>query len=234
MPHTSESLQLRIDRLKADLIEQGRRVQSLMEAAFEAVFDCDATKASKIPELDEFVDKVDVDIERAAVAILTDCTGQGAAMKPEQLRIVLTIVKVNNELERVADLGVSIAEEVRLFAGCGSRLPVTFRVLANSCVGVIRDVTSAMERMDGDLAKVVLLSEETIGQFKKALVRDVHTQVSKNAMSLDFASALHDTAVFCLIVADHCTNIAEQVMYVATGKIVRHMQGKWEEVKLKQ
>lgn len=233
MPVTPESFQKRIDALKSDLVQQGRRVQAVIEAAFEAVFACDPAAAAAIPRLDEDVDRVDVEIERAAVALLTDAAGQSATMRPEQLRMVLTIVKVNNELERIADLGVSIGEEVRLFAGCGSHLPQTFRVLANSCVGVLRDVTASMDRMDAGLAKVVLLSEETIGQFKHALVRDIHQQISKGTMSLDFASGLQDVAMFCLVMTDHCTNIAEQVMYVASGKIVRHMHGKWEEVTLK-
>ncbi|MCW5766350.1 MAG: phosphate uptake regulator PhoU [Phycisphaeraceae bacterium] len=233
MPNSQDMFKQRIDGLKADLVRQGRRVQALMEASFEAIFACDPAAADRIAELDEAVDRVDVDLERAAVSLLTDATGEAAAMKPEHLRMVLTIVKINNELERVADLGVSIAEQVRTLAGCGSQLPATFRVMANSCVGVLRDVTSALDRLDPALAKVVLLSEEAIGQFKQALIRDVHQQISRGAMSLDFASGLHDVAGYCISVADHCTNIAEQVMYVASGKIVRHLHGKWEEVTLK-
>ncbi|MBL8758317.1 MAG: hypothetical protein JNK35_07815 [Phycisphaerae bacterium] len=232
MPTTPEGFHQRLDALQQELIAQGRRVQSLAETAFDAVFARDPVAAARVPQLDEAIDRVDVEIEKACVALLTDACGTGCTLDPARLRHVLTIVKVNNELERIADVGVSIAEEARLYQGAGAGPPATFRVLANSVVGIIRDATTCLDRADPELARVVLLSEEAAGQFKKALVRDAQDQLAKGRMTLDFALALIETAALCLVMADHCTNIAEQVMYSATGTIVRHMEGHWEEVRL--
>ncbi len=232
MPTTVEGFQQRLSALKADLIAQGRRVQSISEAAFDAIFSRDDATAARVVAMDEEIDRVDVELEKNCVALLTDACGASCTLEPERLRLVLTIVKVNNELERIADVAVSIAEEARLIPDSVAALPPTFRVLANSVVGIIRDATNCLDRADPELARVVLLSEEAVGQFKKALVRDAQDQLAAGRMTLPFAMALNETATFCLVMADHCTNIAEQVMYSATGTIVRHMQGHWEEFRL--
>lgn len=237
MPLSSERFSERVAELKADLVKQGQRVQGMVESSFNAVFARDAGMAMRAGSMDEEIDSIDVALEKAAVALLTEGCTEGAKLEPAQVRMVLTIVKVNNELERIADVGVSIADETGLFmacrAGLGAEPPATFRVLANSCVGILRDSVLSLERMDPKLAKVVLMSETAVGAFKKALVSDIQKQVQNGTMPLDVASALHDTAMQCVQIADHCTNIAEQVMYVATGTIMRHMAGKWEEVKLR-
>lgn len=244
----------RIAQLKADLCAQGARVQAIIEGGFDAIFSQDSEAAQAVIRADEMIDRIDVQIERAAVLLLTDATAAGAQLAPEQLRMVLTIVKINNELERIADISVTIAEQVGVFLGGGygtltpharpapaaapagaarsspDALPPTFRVLCNSVVGIIRDSVASLERLDAELARVVLLSEEAVAEFKRALLTDAHRQLSAGTISIDLASALHDVANQCLVIADHCTNIAEQVMYVVSGKIMRHSAGHWQEV----
>lgn len=231
LPGTTDHFGLQVDKLKGDLVKQGRRVQALMEASFEAVFTRDLEAAKKVVAMDEEIDRVDVALEKAAVALLTEATGIGNRLEASQLRWVLMIVKVNNELERIADVGVAIAEECRLFHHA-SDLPPTFRVMANSVVGIIRDCVSSLDRLDPELSRVVLLSEEAVLEFKKRLVAETQKKLQAGTLNVDVCSALHDVAMQCVTAADHCTNIAEQVMYTATGKIVRHMDGHWEEVKL--
>lgn len=240
MPTTPQGFETRIAELKARLVEQGRRVQHLVEAAYDAAFSGDAQGAASAIAMDEHIDQADVEIERQSVALLTDACSEGAALLPEQLRMVLTIVKVNNELERIADVGTFIAELVPELQTCvaptlgakdsGRGLPATFRVLANSVIGIIRDCVSSLDRVDGELAKVVLLSESAVGEFKKALVADCQSQLQSGRMGLPITTALHEIAAHSVSLSDHCSNIAEQVLYLATGRIMRHMQGRWQEV----
>src|SRR5262249_24568781 len=151
------------------------------------------------------------------------------AMAADQLRMVLTVVKVNNELERVADAGVRIAKQLKHLSTAGTPLPDTFRVMTNSVVGLLRDANTSLGRVDAELAKVVLASEDAIEEFKRALIRDAQERVAKGTMSVDFAFTLQEIAGACEAMADHCTNIVEQVIYVSTGAIVRHLEGHWEE-----
>ncbi|MBY0311696.1 MAG: hypothetical protein K2W85_06485 [Phycisphaerales bacterium] len=230
MPVTPEGFAARIADLKAELAAQGRLVQGLLEAAFDAAFSRDATAGKRAIELDDEIDRVDVEIERRAVSLLTDATVQGAAIAPDQLRLVLTIVKVNNELERIADSGVRIGELVPELARLNVVMPDTIRVMTNSVVGILRDSCTSLDRADGHLAKVVLASEDAVEMFKRAILRDCQAQVSSGKLSVDAAFTVQELATQCEIIAGHCSNVAEQALYVATGKIVRHMHGRWEEV----
>lgn len=230
MPKSPEEFNLRIAQLKGELITQGRRVQVLLEESFDAAFARDQAAAARAIASDDEVDRVDVAIERLSVDLLTAATNEGAALAPEQLRMVLTIVKVNNELERIADVGTTVAELVPGLLTQNLVLPDTHRVISNSVVGILRDCVMALDRNDAHLAKVVLASEDAVGAFKRAILRDAQVQASTGKMSVDQAFLIHELATACEITASHCTNIAEQALYVASGKIVRHMAGHWHEV----
>lgn len=232
MTTTAEGFAARLAKLKADLVEQGRRVQSLIEAAFESVLSRDSAAASQVARMDEAVDRIDLEIEKASVQLLQDATREGAELSAEQLRMVLTIAKINNELERIADSGVAVSENVETLKKTAAVLPETFRVLANSVVGILRDADTSFSRLDPALAKVVLASEDAVEEFKKAVLREAQIQVAKGSLSVDAAFLLQELATHCEIMAGHCTNIAEQVIYVASGKIVRHTGGHWEQYEL--
>jgi phosphate transport system protein len=230
MPTTPQGFTKRMERLHADLVEQGRQVGALLEAAFEAVFTRNEGAADRAIARDDAIDRVDVEIERASVQLLNDATNEGCELDPAQLRAVLTIVKINNELERIADAGCSVAERVDDFLAVGGEIPETFRVMSNSVVGILRDVVRAYDRSDVALAKVVLQSEDAVEAFKAAILRDAEERIAQGAMSVDFAFALHEVANQAERMADHCTNVAEQVIYSITGAIVRHTEGHWVEV----
>lgn len=223
----------RLDRLRADLVEQGRRVQSLVDSAFEAVFNRDIELADRVIEQDNVIDKVDVDLERASVKLLSDATAPDSAtsVSHADIRTLLTVVKVNNELERIADLAVDVARRVKSLAMGTGEMPDTIRVMSNSALGIIRDVIRALEQSDANLAAVVLQSEDAVETFKDAILRDAEERIAAGELGLDEAFLRHEIASLCERMADHCTNIAEQVIYSATGKIVRHTDGRWEEVK---
>jgi phosphate transport system protein len=228
MATTPEGFLRRTDSLKGDLVAQGKRVQAMVEAAFGALFDRDARRADWAIREDDTVDAADVAIERASVALLTDATRQGAELKEQELRAVLTIVKVNNELERVADVATEIAQASRS-APTGA-FPDTFRVMANSVIGILRDCNASVLSNDPQLANIVLQSQHAVTAFKDAVLRDAEQKLAAGAVKPDFAFLLHEVANQCELIADHCTNIAEQVIYLASGAIVRHEQTSWVRV----
>ncbi|MBS0191274.1 MAG: PhoU domain-containing protein [Phycisphaerales bacterium] len=221
----------RISDLLADLETQGRRVQALLELAFDAFFTRDTVKAARVNSDDDAIDAADVAIEKASVALLNDATNTGASLGETDLRRVLTIVKVNNELERIADVAVDLADLVKPGTSDAARaFPATFRMMANSVIGILRDTTTAFARSDAPLAKVVLQSQHCVTAFKDAIVRDGEQQIAKGQMTVDFAFLLLEVASQCELVADHCTNVAEQIIYSSTGAIVRHTPTQWIEI----
>ena len=229
MPTSPEAFERRIARLEADLVEQGRRVVKMLEASVAAVFDRDADQARWVVEHDALIDKADVDIERAAVSLLTDIAREASDLGPEILRMILTVVKVNNEYERIADCSVNIAERVSEFDSLAEAPPPVFRVMANSVIGIVQNTNTALERLDNDLARVVLASDDTVDEFEERLLRDVQQALCAGEIQSDSACALHNVAIQLERIGDHCTNVAEQVIYVTTGKIVRHAAGHWTD-----
>ncbi len=228
MPITPDGFAKRIDRLRSDLVAQAGRAVAAVDAAVVATFARDSAAGAAVVEADKEIDRRGVDIERASVQLLEDATREGAALTAEQLRTVLIVVKVNNELERIADAGAAVGE----MASTGqipAVPPATFRVMANSVIGILESSVRAFERMDTRGALVVLASDEAVVAFKEILLREAQEQIAAGRQTVDMAFALHAMASQLERIADHCTNIAEQVIYFATGSIVRHTGGRWTE-----
>ncbi|MEK6703644.1 MAG: PhoU domain-containing protein [Planctomycetota bacterium] len=256
MPTTTDAFISQAGELKGELIAQGRRVLALVEASFDAVFSGERARAQAVAKSDDEIDTADVAIEKACVQLLTDATAGdgivGATLGSDRLREVLMLAKINNELERIADAGVDVAELVvegdsggGAGAGGGAGggganvgttrmgrggCPDTFMVMANSVIGILRDTNHAVARNDAAMAKVVLQSQHAVTAFKRAILKDAEQKIARGTMSVDFAFRLHEIASQCELIADHCTNIAEQVIYQTTGAIVRHMEHRWVEI----
>lgn len=229
MPNTLEVFERRIARLRADMVEQGRRVERMVEGAVEAIFEMDQSKADWIISHDSVIDRADVEIERAAVDLLTDIARTAVDLPERLLRLLLMIVKVNNELERTADGAVTIAEQVATFQALADEPSGRFRVMANSAVGIVRDTVTCFERQDTKLAQAVLASDDTMDEFERAILLEMQQRVAAGDANVEFAFATNIVANELERIGDHCTNVAEQVIYIATGKIVRHMEGHWTE-----
>ena len=212
----------KLARLKDDLVAQGKRVYELALLAVESFFDHDAAKARAVVEGDSAVDKVNVEIERGAVPLL----GMGETDE-HAIRSVLTIVKINNELERIADGAVNIAETVTGADRPRQAIPPTFRVMANSVVGILRDAIRALDELNTHLAEQVLDFDDTVDQFKRQIVLDAEEKVASGTSSAQFAFRLLTVTNNLERMADHCTNICEQVIYLESGMIVRHLPEGW-------
>ena len=210
--------------LEKDMVAQGDRVLALCTQAVESYFDLDLAKAARIEQLDTEVDRVDVEIERRSVPLL----GMGQTDE-HAIRSVLTIVKCNNEYERIADCGVNVAERVMQERTRSIRVPDTFRVMANSVLGMLRDSNRALRNHDGNLARQVLLFDDTVERFKKEIGMAAQEQVASGHLPVGFAFNLTSVTKSLERIADHCTNVCEQVIYLESGLIVRHRPEGWSE-----
>ncbi len=224
---TGGTIAERLKALKSDLEAQGRLVQQLVERAVEAVFEKDKGKADWVIQTDFQVDQADIRIERDAVQLLVDAMAQGVALDEYHIRLIMTLVKVNNEFERNGDLAANIAERVGAFAAMTQPPPAKFRVMANSVIGIVANTNAAFAAMDADAARLVLASDDATLMFKDAVVREIEDGLSKGRHSVEYSFALQVVAASLGRIADHSTNVAEQVIYVQSGKIVRHLGEKW-------
>jgi len=214
----------KLAQLRSDLVVQGRRVNELTLKAVESFFDRNGGTAGQVIAGDETIDRVNVQIERAAVPLLA--MGE---TDEHAIRTVLTIVKINNELERVADCAVNIAETTKDFGQHTEKVPPTFRVMANSVVGMLRDANRALDELNTDLAEQVLAFDDTVDEFKREIIILAEQQVAAGAFGAQFAFGLLDVTKNLERIADHCTNICEQVIYVERGLVVRHGEHGWSK-----
>ena len=212
----------KLSQLQADLNTQGARVSDQLLQAVDSSFGGDSSVAQKVVESDEIIDKADVEIERACIELL-----RLGANDEHGIRSVLTIVKVNNELERIADCAVNVAESAMKSEKLVSLAPPTFRVMANSVVGMARDTNQALAEADTEMAVRVLSFDDTVSRFRKEIVLDVQHRTSNGDLDTLVAFELLAVTRSLERIADHCTNICEQVIYLETGKIVRHLPEGW-------
>ena len=229
MPAHKAEFDQRIAELKARLVVQGRAVQRAIEGCVDAAFERDQGKARAVVESDSSIDKEDVVIERLAVTLLAEAAGAGAALSETDARTVLVIVKVNNEFERIADCAAKVAERVPMLAASASVIPPKFRVMANSVIGIMQTTNTALSHLDRVAAEVVLASDDATDAFTRALLEDTLRQLAGGQLTLALAEVLQSVAWNLGQMADHCSNVAEQVIYLTTGKIVRHQEDRWSK-----
>lgn len=221
---TEEDFQTRLERLREDIVAQGDRVLQQATRAVDAYFDHDPDLAKEAVAIESEVDRVDVEIERRSIPLLA--MGQ---TDEYAIRSVLTIVKINNEYERIGDDANGIAETTLDPRRQGSNLPDTFRVMANSVLGMLRDANRALAKRDAELARRVLAFDDTVTRFNREIMRHTQDRVARGELALDGAFRVLGVTKSMERIADHCTNICEQVIYLETGKIVRHDPEGWTE-----
>lgn len=235
MTLTPDQFYSRIDALNKELGDQATLVCTLAEDAFNSFLMTDRARADRAIQTDDQVDESDVRIERQTVDLLVEAAGAAVPLPPEAMRSVLTLVKLNDAYESIADAAVAIAETTT--ARCNDGIthsdlpfPPTSRVMTNSVIGMLRDAAVATQKRDATLARIVLQMEDTIIAFKAEILRQAERQVAEGTMTVELAFDVHELATQCMVMTEHATSVAEHIIFETTGVIVRHQNGTWIDV----
>jgi len=235
---TADQFYERLEALNAELEAHAKRACELVEHGFNSFLMRDRALAERAIKLDDAVDKAEVEIERAVTQLLVDAAGDAVPLPAKAMRSVLTLVQLNDSFESIADGGVTIAETTlkRLAESAdsphaGVDFPPTTRVMTNSVIGMLRDCADSCQTRDAVLARLVLQSEDAITAFKSEILRQAEQHVADGSMTVELAFDVHELASQCMVMTDHATGIAEQLIFETTGVIVRHLHGKWVDVK---
>jgi phosphate transport system protein len=211
-----------LEDLKSRLARMTALVQQAVEQAVEAVFDCDAELAQQVIDGDARIDEEEVKVEKGAIDLLA--LYQPAAT---DLRLITTVIKANSDFERIADCAVNIAQRLLPISnGPASgtfKLPTDLRVMANSVVATLRDTIKAFNLGDEPLARKLLKGDDVVDALYHQIVQDMLAlmQSDSHQANLDLSTIM--IAKNLERIADHCTNIAESVVYVQSGRIIRHL-----------
>ncbi len=207
-----------LEQLKSDLIRMGSAVDDQCGAACHALFEGDLEEARKVIFADRTIDEYDTQIDRQVQSLFA--LNQPVAV---DLRLGLAALMINTQLERIGDIAVNIAERAPALAPHrdfvrGTRL----REMADIARIMVRDSLDAFILSDPDIARRVLDSDDVVDRLNGTVFRQVvevmqadHNIVEPGAHALILSRHIER-------LADHATNIAEDVIFLVEARLVRH------------
>ena len=211
-------LQKEIEKLKNKVLNLAAIVEDRVRMAVKAIDDRDEKLAEKVVENDFEINDLEVDLEEDSLKVLA--LHQPVAI---DLRYIVAILKINNDLERIGDLAVNIAERAAFLATQPKvDIPFDFPAMSEIAQSMLRKAIDALVNMDAELAYEVLETDDKVDELN----RKMYTQVEEGLLKCHehVKSLMHilSTSRHLERVADHATNIAEDVIYLIEGEVVRH------------
>jgi phosphate transport system protein len=211
-------LQKEIGRLKQMLIDLATLVEENVHLAVKAISDRDLRQAEKVIAADSEVDQMEVDVEEECLKILA--LHQPVAI---DLRYIITALKMNNDLERIGDLAVNIAERSQHLYRCRDGTDIfDFEGMAGKAQAMLKKSLDAMINLDAGLAREVILMDDEIDEMNRQTFKKVEAEIIQTPDECDCLIRLLSVSRYLERIADHTTNIAEDVIYLIDGEIVRH------------
>lgn len=208
-----------LEGLRTQVARMTALVLQSVEQACEAVFTSDSKLAQNTIVLDQRIDDEEVRVEKSAIDLLA--LQQPAAV---DLRTVTTIIKVNADFERIADCAVNIAQRVLPLSQLPDYEPPSdLKLMANSVLTTLRDTIKAFNLQDESLARHVLKSDDIVDALYHQIVQDMICLMETDGQKANTELGNIMIAKNLERIADHCTNIAEDVIYIHTGRIIRHL-----------
>jgi phosphate transport system protein len=208
----------RLDELKDRMARLTAQVQQACETAVQSVLTSDAALARHVVGLDSYIDQQEVEIEKGAIDLL-------ALYQPAagDLRLITIIIKANSDFERIADCAVNIAQRIPPLAGREYEVPPDLRLMANGMLATLRDTIKAFNLVDETLARQVVRGDDLVDALYHQIVQDMLTRLEIPGGDANIELSNVMIAKNLERMADHCTNIAEDVIYAHTGRIIRHL-----------
>ena len=214
----AKHLERELDRLKRRLLELSTLVEATLHRAVSAVTRRDLKLAQEIVASDNVIDEAEVEIEEECLKLLA--LHQPVAI---DLRLIVGVLKLNNDLERIADLAVNIASRAISLA----KIPpiqhgFDFSDMSSKVKQMLNQSLAALVNLDVSLARSVCLADREVDQINKEVYRELHDRIRAHPEDLEGLICHLSVSRNLERIADHATNIAEDVIYMVEGEIVRH------------
>jgi phosphate transport system protein len=209
-----------LDQLKARLLEMGGLAEERVRESVESLVRRDRELVERVLAGDGAINQLQIEIDNRCFKLLA--LHQPMAV---DLRVIVAAVKIINDLERVGDLAVNIAEAVRRSL---EHPPVKELIdipkMADLAQEMLRDALDAFVRRDMALAQTVLTRDDTLDALKTQVFRDLLTHMVRDHTTIEPSLDLILISRHLERIGDHATNIAEDVIFMVSAKDVRHHQ----------
>lgn len=216
----SKHLHRDLEALEQSLLAQSSIVEQMVYRASQALRELRTDLIEKLLEDEDLVNTREVAIEEECLKMLA--LHQPVAI---DLRRVATVLKINEDLERIADLGVNIGERAQsLVLYPEFPFPDHLDEMVEVSIAMVREALDAFVRLDVDAARAVCLRDDVVDELNRQVIDDLHAYVQEHVGEFEPAMQFFSASRHIERIADHATNIAEDVIYLVDGEIARHRQ----------
>ncbi len=211
-------IERQIDHLKEKILRVGTLVEEAISRSISAVINRDVALAQKVLSSDEAIDRMEVEVEEECLKIL-------ALYQPvaADLRFVVAVLKINNDLERMGDLANNIAKRVAQLEHAGPiELPPEIRTMATQAEEMVRECLTAVVERDTVLARRIREQDDLVDTDRQRVRKRILGSIREHPENVEALLRLNSITKHIERIADMATNVAEDVIYMVEGEIVRH------------
>lgn len=210
-----------IDKLKKNILALSAVVEDSVRKAVLSAENRDSVMAQSVIERDKEIDAMEVDLEEECLKMLA--LHQPVAM---DLRFIIAVLKINNDLERIGDLAANIAERViYLSEHQDVTIPSTITQMMENVQPMLAKSLDALVNMDKALATEVLTLDDVVDEIHRNAYLGIQSRIKENPENLAVLIQWMSVSRCLERIADQATNIAEDVIYMLDGEIIRHQGG---------
>jgi phosphate transport system protein len=207
-----------LEKLKATLIKMGSAAEEAVGLSITALLERDAALAKKVIDGDEVINSLEIKIDNAIIDLLA--LQQPVAI---DLRFILAAQKINNDLERIGDHGVNIAESVLALSGIDEKESLLeLPHMASVAKSMLRNALDGFVHQDFVLGKAVLQEDDVIDDLNRKMVEKVIHLMKLHPKAIETGLELIRVSRNLERIADLSTNIAEEVIFIAQARVVKH------------
>jgi len=207
-----------LEDLNKQLLLMGGRAETIVLKSVEALRRLDRDLANEIFADDKIIDRMELDIDERCLRLL-------ALQQPmaKDLRLITGALKINNDLERVGDHGVNIAGSVMRLAGKPLLKPlIDIPRMAELASDMLHESLDAFVRRDAEKARRICIRDDVVDQLNDQIFRELVSYMVEDPKTITRAMELILVARNLERVADLATNVAEEVVFIAEARVIKH------------
>ena len=207
-----------LEQLKGKLLEMSALVESAIYRSVQGVVEKNQELAEQVLKNEARINQLEIEVDDLAISLLALQAPLAA-----DLRLVTAAIKINNDLERMGDLSASIAQAaLALMRDPVIRPLIDIPHIAGLAQSMVRKSLDAFVNRDAELARSVLASDDAVDNMRTASYHELISFMEKNPQGISQALYLLSVVRNLERIADHATNIAEDVLFLVKGIDVRH------------
>lgn len=209
-----------LERLSRDILAVGQKVEDSLGKAIQAYLGKDMVAARQVIDGDDVIDEMEVEVEEECLKIL-------ALHQPvaADLRFVVTALKVNNDLERIGDLSANIGHRTITLATLGEvHAPTTLLLMSRIALEMVKKSLAALVEHDTDKAREVLVEDARLDELHRRTFAELMSKMASDSASVTEASQHLSVSRYLERIGDQATNVAEDVIFLVDGEVVRHRE----------